>query len=267
MVCCDGFESAERQIVFTCEDQFYRSIGGICQACGVNNPVLISRSASSESAVHVSSIECDAVFIQIKRLGLMARKLGDIRICLVASPNYLKQAGKPKTVSDLKRHNCIVDTAPQHCNRWSIGDKGKTGPKVTGNLTVNSGELVRELALANTGIALLPEFFVANDLAEEKLVALMKRYIQNVEASIFLVYPQTNTLQVQYGHLSITLLSTVPQPLRANILSQLYFGQSNKNFCQNHEKSALPDDSCHKSCVKLSRKSLGNRRLFTCAHA
>ncbi|MCU7871985.1 MAG: LysR family transcriptional regulator [Candidatus Thiodiazotropha sp. (ex Lucinoma borealis)] len=122
---------------------------------------------------------------------LMARKLGDIKLCLVASPNYVKQAGKPKTASDLKRHNCIVDTAPHHGNRWPIGANGKTSPSVSGNLTVNSGELVRELALADTGIALLPEFFVANDLAEGKLVALLERYIQDLDAGIFLVYPQT----------------------------------------------------------------------------
>ena len=122
---------------------------------------------------------------------LMARKLGDIKICLVASPGYLARTGKPKTVADLKRHNCILDMAPQHGNRWPLGANGKTPPRVSGNLSVNSGELVRDLALADTGIALLPDFFVANDLADGKLVALLKRHIQDVQASVFLVYPQT----------------------------------------------------------------------------
>ena len=58
-----------------------------------------------------------------------------------------------------------------------------------GNLSVNSGELVREAALAGLGIALLPDFFIAGDIGEGRLRSILPDACR-VEAGIFLVYPQ-----------------------------------------------------------------------------
>ncbi len=125
---------------------------------------------------------------------LVARKLGEFNISLVATPSYLKRAGIPKTVDDLKHHNCLIDTVPQHGNRWPVGLKSAI--RVKGNITVNDGELVRELARSGTGIALLPDFFVVNDIANGQLVSILKNDIRKIKAGVYLAYPQTRHLSL-----------------------------------------------------------------------
>lgn len=39
---------------------------------------------------------------------LLARKLGETEIGLFASPAYLERAGRPRRLSDLARHDCIL---------------------------------------------------------------------------------------------------------------------------------------------------------------
>jgi len=125
---------------------------------------------------------------------LIARKIGDFKISLVASPGYLEQSGEPKSFSDLKQHNCLVDSAPEHGARWPLERKGKSSLRISGNFTVNDGELVRDLALAGSGVALLPTFFVENDVVEGKLTSLISDQMPELDAGIYLVYPQAKYL-------------------------------------------------------------------------
>ena len=51
------------------------------------------------------------VIIRIGNLAdtsLVARKLGSSPRAIVASSEYLESHGRPQTLDDLKRHNCIV---------------------------------------------------------------------------------------------------------------------------------------------------------------
>ncbi len=43
---------------------------------------------------------------------LIARKLEDAELVLVASPSYIKRAGKPKSLEDLANHDCIQFELP-----------------------------------------------------------------------------------------------------------------------------------------------------------
>jgi DNA-binding transcriptional LysR family regulator len=64
---------------------------------------------------------------------------------------------------------------------------------VEGNLAANDGEMIRDMTLAGTGISLLPDFFVAGDIAAGRLVPLLSGS-SDVEAGIFAVYPATRHL-------------------------------------------------------------------------
>jgi DNA-binding transcriptional LysR family regulator len=39
---------------------------------------------------------------------LIARNLGTLHFLLVASPQYLRRCGRPRSPLDLERHNCLV---------------------------------------------------------------------------------------------------------------------------------------------------------------
>ena len=49
---------------------------------------------------------------QLRDSGLIARKLEDAPLCLVASPDYLKRKGVPETINDLAAHQCLPFVMP-----------------------------------------------------------------------------------------------------------------------------------------------------------
>ena len=121
---------------------------------------------------------------------LIARRLADGGLVLIAAPGYLEEHGAPENVEALNDHNCLVDTAPGYGNRWPLsGDKKQKSVTVSGNFRVNSGELVRELAIAGQGIALLPRFMVARDISDGALVTVLEGSV-TFKGGIYAVYPK-----------------------------------------------------------------------------
>lgn len=113
------------------------------------------------------------VSIRIGRLdssALIARKLGQTRLLLVASPAYLDQAGRPETADELARHICIRDTNMRGDGAWPLTVDGQTRRiTVSGPYLVNSARLARDLALEGEGIALCPDYMVQADLDAGRL--------------------------------------------------------------------------------------------------
>ena len=127
---------------------------------------------------------------ELKDSTLVARKLADTSLALVAAPAYVDQYGMPESGADLAHHNCLIDTVPEYANRWPIADKQKLKTTaVQGNVRVNSGEIVRSLALAGVGIALLPRFFVRDDIRNGRLTPLLETSMKS-SGGIYVIYPK-----------------------------------------------------------------------------
>ena len=125
---------------------------------------------------------------------LISRKLGDMRMVMVASPAYIKTHGTPKSIKELQKFNCIVDSVADYLDRWPLLNKNTpVNVRVNSNLSINNGELVREMALAGLGITLLPDFFVASDIKAGRLVPVLKDKIDK-QATISAIYPQSRHL-------------------------------------------------------------------------
>ncbi|MES0884520.1 LysR family transcriptional regulator [Roseibium sp. SCP14] len=131
---------------------------------------------------------------EISSSSLVSRKLMDIDLVVVASPEYLSKRGVPETPADLKHHNCIVDTAASYKNRWPMkfGSK-RQSVAVKGNATVNKGDIARNLAVSGLGLTLLPRFFVLEQLHNKKLVSVLENQIYS-NAGLYAVYPQSRQL-------------------------------------------------------------------------
>jgi DNA-binding transcriptional LysR family regulator len=115
--------------------------------------------------------------IRIGRLGdstLVARKLAPIRTILCATPSYLAAHGTPRTVADLKVHNCLGYTlpTPAAADRWAFGADGQLVVQVSGTFRANNGDALREAALAGIGLVNQPVFLFDEDLRAGRLVAL-----------------------------------------------------------------------------------------------
>ncbi|KQO79716.1 LysR family transcriptional regulator [Rhizobium sp. Leaf262] len=108
---------------------------------------------------------------------LMARRLYSSRRVIVASPEYLKKRGTPRTPTDLEQHNCIGFNFKPSLDEWPFRDPA-TGTAysrtVTGSIQVSSGSIKRQLCLLGVGIGRIGEFHVRPDIEAGRLVPILE---------------------------------------------------------------------------------------------
>ncbi|MFN4060202.1 LysR family transcriptional regulator [Paracoccus hibiscisoli] len=105
---------------------------------------------------------------------LHARRLHDANIMLVASPDYIARHGSPQRPADLRDHQCLHYTNLRGPGTWPLRQGSEViYQKITPAFSSNNGELLRALAVGGKGIALAPEFQVADDLAQGLLVPVL----------------------------------------------------------------------------------------------
>lgn len=138
------------------------------------------------------------VLVRIGRLrdsSLVARRLGESRLALCASPAYLRRRGTPKRPTDLARHDCIGylrDGRPQPFR--FVGDDGVLQAiEVAGRCHGNDADTIRQLAIAGHGIAAVFDFYVAAALASGELVPVLGDFPQE-SWPIHALYPRNRHL-------------------------------------------------------------------------
>ncbi|WP_282498786.1 LysR family transcriptional regulator [Pantoea stewartii] len=110
---------------------------------------------------------------------LTARKLGEFRFTLCASPGYLEANGVPESPAELTSHRCIVFRLPSTglLQPWELhGLKSGATLSAGSVLTVNNIEAAIGLTLSGTGISYLPDFIVREALAGGQLKEVMQGY-------------------------------------------------------------------------------------------
>jgi len=108
---------------------------------------------------------------------LRAKKLGHSRMALVASPDYLARRGVPQIPDDLDQHDCLRFSFRRSIDSWPFQVEGRIVQKpVEGRFFGNSGEVVRQMAVAGCGIARHGAFHVAADIKAERLVEVLKEF-------------------------------------------------------------------------------------------
>lgn len=105
--------------------------------------------------------------------GLVARKLAVCRSTLCASPDYLARHGAPSRPEQLRDHHCVMHAFGSGA-KYRLRRHGRTTTvAVRGVLSANETSVVRQAALSGGGIAMLPTYFVKDDLARGALVRLL----------------------------------------------------------------------------------------------
>ncbi|MFS4438296.1 LysR family transcriptional regulator [Paracoccaceae bacterium GXU_MW_L88] len=110
---------------------------------------------------------------------LLSRRIGEMEVVLVASPDYLARAGTPETVADLADHQPIRHS-PSGAAIWRFRRKDGTEAVhrlESPRLTLNNGASVMRAAVDGAGIASLPDFAVAKNIAAGKLVRVLPNEI------------------------------------------------------------------------------------------
>ena len=120
---------------------------------------------------------------------LMARKLGESPMAVVASPAYLARHGAPETPRDLADHNCIGFNFARHCDKWPFTVDGeRLSLPVQGDVTSGDGETSRRLVLVGQGLARLSHFHIGGDIAAGRLVPVLETYNPGDAEAINAVY-------------------------------------------------------------------------------
>ena len=111
----------------------------------------------------------------LKSSSLLARKLGQTRMLIVAAPAYLARRGTPLLAADLASHNLLDANYVRARSGWPLRlPEGDVVVPVIGNAQASDGEALRQLALAGLGLARLAAFQVRADIAAGRLLALLE---------------------------------------------------------------------------------------------
>ena len=131
---------------------------------------------------------------------LIARKLEDAELVLVAAPSYLKRAGRPKSLDDLAKHECIQFELPSTGKRipWPFMINGERKEVPTeGGLTCAEDVLgITTLARSGAGIVQTYRFIVEQDLARGDLVELLPE-VGGASRPFILLYPHARHLSLR----------------------------------------------------------------------
>lgn len=131
---------------------------------------------------------------------LIARKLEDAELVLVASPAYLKRAGTPASLDALKGHECIQFDLPSTGRKipWPFHVDGKTVDVATsGGYTCSEDVLgIVTLARSGAGIVQTYRFIVEQDLETGALVELLSKH-GGTSRPFILLYPHARHLSLR----------------------------------------------------------------------
>ncbi|MEH7847547.1 LysR family transcriptional regulator [Rhizobium laguerreae] len=127
---------------------------------------------------------------------LVSRVIATYKARLCASPSYLAERGEPRDVDDLAVHDCLISAGRNQRQGWRFRGEGGSWIKARGRsrLRLDSGEAIRDAALAGLGIALLPDFLVTDDLAAGRLRQILADF-ETDDAKIVTLYPDKRLLE------------------------------------------------------------------------
>lgn len=105
---------------------------------------------------------------QIEDRELIGRWLSDVSMVLVASPLYVAAHGIPAQVQDLRNHTAVL--TQKKFDHWIVG--GET-VRVRWRISTGSMVVTHNAVRDGLGIARMPEFLVAEDLANGMLTRVL----------------------------------------------------------------------------------------------
>ena len=125
----------------------------------------------------------------LKSSSLVARKLGETALAIVASPSYLERCGEPRSIADLEAHNRLGFGYVRAVDGWPLREDGETiVVPATGRVQASDGEGLRHLALTGVGLARLAAFTVREDIAAGRLVPILRHFDSGEKEAFYAVH-------------------------------------------------------------------------------
>lgn len=126
----------------------------------------------------------------LKDSSLIAQRIFTQRIVFVAAPALCKAYGMPDALEDIRAWPSVTQVSGEWGRTQRFSREGRIVEfDVPQHVTLNSARAVRNICIAGGGYSLLPDFMVARDIAEGRLVRLLPNY-RPAGQPIFAYYAQ-----------------------------------------------------------------------------
>lgn len=115
----------------------------------------------------------------------------ELRMAVVATPEYFSKRTKPLQPQDLAQHNCINLRLPTHDSllTWEFDKDGQSlNVHVEGQWTFNSSTQILKAALAGSGLAYLPADLAKAHIANGNLISVLEDWCEPFPG-YYLYYP------------------------------------------------------------------------------
>lgn len=128
---------------------------------------------------------------------LITREIVGIRRVLCASPSYLVAHGEPSNPRELRQHRCLHYGYQETGNQWKLtGPMGESSAQIHCVMWSNNGDALKQAALRDQGIALLPTFVVGDELQTGRLRTLLSDW-QPPDIRLSALYPRHRHLSAK----------------------------------------------------------------------
>ena len=109
---------------------------------------------------------------------LVARRVGELRWVVCASPEYLSRRGEPSEPAELPNHDCIAFEEFQRYREWPFIDASGAACLVTidARFSTNTAEGVTGGAAAGLGIARVLSYQAVDSVRDGKLVPILSAF-------------------------------------------------------------------------------------------
>ncbi len=134
-------------------------------------------------------------FAPIRKSALIAEPIAEFDWVICAAPDYIARRGRPQKPADLGSHACLIhNNALLDDHMWRFeGQKTGVTVRVNGTMHSNSALALRKAAMAGLGVALVPRYVIAEDLASGALVSLINRF-RIPSRMLYAIYPEASTV-------------------------------------------------------------------------
>ncbi|MEM9101067.1 MAG: LysR family transcriptional regulator [Pseudomonadota bacterium] len=124
---------------------------------------------------------------------LVARRIDDNPVMLVASPHYIEHYGMPATPEALKEHVCIPFGKLAH---WQFRDSQQQLHQVvvSGPISVNWGDAINDLIESGMGVGLANLWRVGPSLKAGRIVPVLTKFQVWPETKIWAIHPACRTV-------------------------------------------------------------------------
>jgi DNA-binding transcriptional LysR family regulator len=141
------------------------------------------------------NVDCAVRIGELMDSSLVSVRLGEMRRVVVGSPAYFAAHGRPASVAELSRHDCLSLVQQRG---WAFRDaEGKAVMlKAGGALECNDGAVLHDWALAGRGLAWRSMWEVGEDLRSGRLVSVLEEFAAP-PVGIFAVFPQRRHLPLR----------------------------------------------------------------------